>query len=839
MTTLITGGTGRTGLSLAKLLHNENKPVLIATRSGKAPEPFKAVKFDWFDATTHEAALSPEANVDQVYIVPAPGSLDASAVIAFVDLAISRGVKRFALMSATPVEPDSKSRVPSGVVHQHLLDTGVDYIVVRPTWFIQNFEVNFGVSIREYDQIFSAAQDGRIPWVSVDDIAQATFEGLTAEKSPNKDIFVVGPELHSYEDAAKMLSSALGRTIAYKRYTVEEQAGFYIQLGIPPEFANMLAEMDRKVIQGSEEAVFNDSSAAAEGRKFVGKHTLLEFFQENKRGTGRTGLALAKLLHSVKKPVLIATRSGKAPEPFKAVKFDWFDETTHEAALSPEANVDQVYIVPVPGSLDASAVIAFVDLAISRGVKRFALLSAALIEPDSKSRVPSAAVHQHLLDTGVDYVVVRPTWFIQNFEANFGVSIREHDQIFSAAQDGRIPWVSTDDIAQATFEGLTAEKSPNKDIFVVGPELHSYEDAAKMLSSVLGRTITYKRYTVEEQAGFYIQLGAPPEFANMLAEVDKKVEQGSEEAVFNDSTAAAEGRKFVGKHTLLEFFQENKRGTGRTGFALAQLLHNANHPVVIATRTGKAPEPFKAVKFDWFDKTTHETALSAEANVDRVYIVKPPINTDASVVTSFVDLAISKGVKRFVLLSSTQVQPDRKSAAPGSVIHQHLVDIGVDYAVLRPTWFIQNFEANFGTSIRENDLIFSATQDGRIPWVSTDDIAQAAFECLTSEKSPNKDIFVVGPELLSYEDAAKIASSVLGRKIIFKRYTVEEQADFYVRVNWKAEYAKFLAELDKKIEQGSEEAIFTDPIVAVEGRKFVGKHTLLEYFEANRELWIK
>lgn len=82
--------------------------------------------------------------------------------------------------------------------------------------------------------------------------------------------------------------------------------------------------------------------------------------------------------------------------------------------------------------------------------------------------------------------------------------------------------------------------------------------AAKIISSVLGRTITYKRNTVEEQAAFYIQAGVPPEYANMLASMDTKVEQGSEEAVFNDAVAAAEGRLFVGKHTLLQFFKEGK-----------------------------------------------------------------------------------------------------------------------------------------------------------------------------------------------------------------------------------------------------------------------------------------
>lgn len=139
MTTLITGGTGKTGLGLAKLLHAANHPVLIATRTGEAPAPFKAVKFDWFDASTHDAVLSAEPKVDRVYIVGPPASSDASVITKFVDLAISKGVKRFALLSATLVEPDANSPVPASVVHQQLLDAGVDYVVLRPTWFIRKF----------------------------------------------------------------------------------------------------------------------------------------------------------------------------------------------------------------------------------------------------------------------------------------------------------------------------------------------------------------------------------------------------------------------------------------------------------------------------------------------------------------------------------------------------------------------------------------------------------------------------------------------------------------------------------------------------------------------------
>lgn len=58
----------------------------------------------------------------------------------------------------------------------------------------------------------------------------------------------------------------------------------------------------------------------------------------------------------------------------------------------------------------------------------------------------------------------------------FVASIKDHNQIFSATGDGRLPFVSTEDVAQAAFEGLTVEKSPNTDILLLGPELLSYPE---------------------------------------------------------------------------------------------------------------------------------------------------------------------------------------------------------------------------------------------------------------------------------------------------------------------------------------------------------------------------
>jgi festuclavine dehydrogenase len=54
-------------------------------------------------------------------------------------------------------------------------------------------------------------------------------------------------------------------------------------------------------------------------------------------------------------------------------------------------------------------------------------------------------------------------------------------------------------------------------------------------------------------------------------------------------------------------------------------------------------------------------------------------------------------------------------------------------------------------TIRELNSIFTAAADGEIPFISADDIADVAYHALTDEKSPNCDLRVLGPELLTYD----------------------------------------------------------------------------------------
>lgn len=53
--------------------------------------------------------------------------------------------------------------------------------------------------------------------------------------------------------------------------------------------------------------------------------------------------------------------------------------------------------------------------------------------------------------------------------------------------------------------------------------------------------------------------------------------------------------------------------------------------------------------------------------------------------------------------------------------------------------------------IKVNNEIVTASEDGKMGFISADDIAEVIADALLVEKSYNTDFIIVGPELLSYD----------------------------------------------------------------------------------------
>lgn len=219
-------------------------------------------------------------------------------------------------------------------------------------------------------------------------------------------------------------------------------------------------------------------------------------------------------------------------------------------------------------------------------------------------------------------------------------------------------------------------------------------------------------------------------------------------------------------------------GTGQLGSRVAALMRSESVPHLVASRSVTGPQ---GVKFDYNDRETWDAPFdrAAPLAIPAVFLLGLATTVPVEVMNEFVDFALEKGVRRFVLLSASIVE---MGGPVYGKVHSYLKGLGdrglVEWAVLRPTWFmgmllrrhwwmthsvvLMVFPDNFAEqphhakSIKDEGKIYSATGDGRLPWVSADDIAACAVQTLTVERPPNTDYFILGPELLTYDDVSTL-----------------------------------------------------------------------------------
>lgn len=139
-------------------------------------------------------------------------------------------------------------------------------------------------------------------------------------------------------------------------------------------------------------------------------------------------------------------------------------------------------------------------------------------------------------------------------------------------------------------------------------------------------------------------------------------------------------------------------GTGKSARPLAQLLLNANIPVLLANRSGNVPAPFKGVRFDWFDASTYQLPFGVDNNIDKIYLIAPQVLDPFPHMKAFIDFAIQKSVKRFVLMSAAVLEVGGPLMGK---VHEYLASLAVEYCVLRPSWFFGGSQPLFSFLVQE------------------------------------------------------------------------------------------------------------------------------------------
>lgn len=250
-TTLVLGGTGKTGRRVAERLAARQVPVRLGSRSGNPA-------FDWDDPATWPGALQDVSTVYITYFpdLAAPGAPDA--IEAFTAVAVRSGVARLVLLSGRG-EPEAQRC--EAIVRA----SGVEWTIVRASWFSQNFSESYLLEPILAGEVALPAGSVREPFIDADDIADIVVAALTEPGHVGQLYEVTGPRLLTFADAIAEIARATGRDIRYVQVSGEDYAAAMEQAQVPPNVASLVSYLFSEVLDGRSEHV-TDGVTRALGR---------------------------------------------------------------------------------------------------------------------------------------------------------------------------------------------------------------------------------------------------------------------------------------------------------------------------------------------------------------------------------------------------------------------------------------------------------------------------------------------------------------------------------------------------------------------------------------------
>ncbi|TJZ77777.1 NmrA family transcriptional regulator [Rhodococcus oryzae] len=235
-TTLVLGGTGKTGRRVAQRLTGLDLPVRLGTRSGGVP-------FDWEDTATWEPALEgmTAAYISYYPDLAAPGAVEAIA--SFSELAVDRGVRRLVLLSG-------RGEVEAQACEKALTDSGADTTILRASWFAQNFSEGYLLDPILAGQVYLPAGDIPEPFVDVEDIADVALTALTQPGHTGEIYELTGPRAITFAEAVGTIATAAGRTIDYVQVPAEDFAEGLAAEQVPADVVELLMYLFTTVLDG-------------------------------------------------------------------------------------------------------------------------------------------------------------------------------------------------------------------------------------------------------------------------------------------------------------------------------------------------------------------------------------------------------------------------------------------------------------------------------------------------------------------------------------------------------------------------------------------------------------
>ncbi|GAO42611.1 NAD(P)H-binding protein [Flavihumibacter petaseus] len=237
-------------------------------------------------------------------------------------------------------------------------------------------------------------------------------------------------------------------------------------------------------------------------------------------------------------------------------------------------------------------------------------------------------------------------------------------------------------------------------------------------------------------------------------------------------------------------------GSGKTGQRVSQRLQENGIPHRIGSRKSNP-------SFDWYDPATWPEALQ---DISQVYICFQPdlaVPGASEIIAEFARQMKAAGVEHAVLLSG-------RGEKEAENCEEVLQASGIDWTILRASWFMQNFSEGFLAGSLASGILELPEGLAREPFVDAEDLADAVVEVLLHKTHHLKTWSLTGPELLHFRDATAIITNITRQPIRYHDISMEAFRGQLEAAGLPEDYIQLISYLFSEVLDGRNESVTQD-----------------------------
>lgn len=239
----------------------------------------------------------------------------------------------------------------------------------------------------------------------------------------------------------------------------------------------------------------------------------------------------------------------------------------------------------------------------------------------------------------------------------------------------------------------------------------------------------------------------------------------------------------------------------------------------------------ETIKLDFNDSSTYFDALK---DVEGLFLLPPASANGHAQVIPFLEYIKENAptLKHIVALTAMGIVPNDGSAYGD--IENIVQELGIPYTILRPNWFMQNFNTYFIEGVRQGVLSLPA---GEAPtsFVDTRDIGAAAAKILAEDSHHWEAFTLTGWQSLTYREAAEIISLQINMPVEYQPVTSGVMRTALKEQGWQQESIDEMLDLFDDVRNGKF-AMLTQDISKLLG---TAPRTFEQYATDYKKNWVE